>query len=52
MYKSNNKEDFLIKFNEYLLANKKDLFTKKLAVKKNTKNFAYFKHSENLKKIL
>ena len=39
MYKSNNKEDFLIKFNEYLLANKKDLFTKKLAVKKNTKKF-------------
>jgi len=52
MYKSNNREDFLIKFNEYLLTDKKDLFAKKLAVKKNTKNFAYFNHSENLKKIL
>lgn len=52
MYKSNNKEDFLIKFNEYLLTDKKDLFVKKFAVKKNTKNFAFFTHSKNLKKIL
>jgi len=52
MYKSNNKEDFLIKFNEYLLSDNHDLFNKKLAVKKNIKNFTYFKHSEVLKSIL
>ena len=52
MYESNNKKEFLTKFNEFLLAEKKDLFNKKLAVKKNTRDFAYFKHSNNLKKIL
>jgi len=52
MYKSNNKEDFLIKFNEYLLADNRDLFRKKLAIKKSLKSFTYFHHSEVLKKIL
>ena len=52
MYESNNKKEFLTKFNEFLLAEKKDLFNKKLAVKKNTRDFAYFKHINNLKKIL
>ncbi len=52
MYKSDNKEDFLSKFNEYLTTNKKDLFDKRLRVKINSKNFTFFKHSENLKEIL
>lgn len=52
MYKSNNKRDFLTEFNKYVLTNKNDLFNKKLAVKKYSKNFTYFKHSEELKKIL
>ena len=52
MYKSNNKEYFLIKFNEYLLTDKKHLFVKKFAVKKNTKNFAFITHSKKIKKIL
>jgi glycosyltransferase involved in cell wall biosynthesis len=52
MYESNSKKDFLIKFEEYLSTDNKDLFIKKLCVKKNSKNFTYFKHSEDLKKIL
>ena len=52
MYQSNDKNDFISKFNEYLLTNKNELFNKKLAVKKYSKNFTYFKHSEELKKIL
>ena len=52
MYESDNKEDFLRKFNEYLSTNKKDLFDKRLRVKINSKNFTLFKHSENLKAIL
>ena len=52
IYKSNNKEDFLMKFNDYQLSDDHNLFNKKLAVKKNIKNFTYFKHSEVLKSIL
>ena len=52
MYESNNKKDFLLKFNEYLLTNNDQLLKKKIAVKKNLRNFTYFKHSVELKKIL
>ena len=52
MYESNKKKDFLTKFKEYLSTDKNDLFIKKLSVKKNSKNFTYFEHSKNLKKIL
>ena len=52
MYQSNNKRDFLTEFNKYILSDKNELFNKKLAVKKYSKNFTYFKHSEGLKKIL
>ena len=52
MYQSNDKRDFLAEFNKYILSDKNELFNKKLAVKKYSKNFTYFKHSEELKKIL
>jgi len=52
MYQSNNKLDFLSKFNEYLLEDKNQLLLKKIAVKKNSRDFTYFKHNIELSKIL
>ena len=52
MYQSNNKLNFLSKFNEYLSEDENLLLKKKLAVKKNLRDFTYFRHNIELNKIL
>ena len=52
LFKNDNKEDLLKKFNYFKEMNPKDLFRNKVAVKKNIKKFTKFYHFLTLKNIL
>ena len=52
LFQSNSSKDLLEKFREINSLNKKEIFSKKLFVKKKTKEFTMFNHYLNLEKIL
>ena len=52
LYKSNDQEDFLYKFNKFNKEKDNIIKKKKLNILKKSKKFTYFNHFKNLKRIL
>jgi len=52
MFESNNKEDLINKFNLFMKTDNKEIFKKKIFVKKKTKFYTKFRHFVNLENFL
>ena len=52
LFKNNNLNDLLEKFNEFKNEDKIQIFSKKLNLKKNLKKFTFFAHFNSLKNII